>query len=202
MLQSNTWEDKRVLIGPRVLALIWAWVGLTKICSCSNVVVLQPKTMVSPTTVLGRLKGTWFDTSITYYVLVLMFLSYSPKPWCLQPQSWEDKKARALIWVTCCALCCLVLGSMPMWYADMQQGKLHYVMRRERYALWWRRKMRYVRAHSQIPVHLACLPCVIAERAIHLSYSNGWVEFWPEPMKFLVEMLNHAHRLRIHNNFS
>ena len=23
--------------------------------------------------------------------------------------------------------------------------------------------------------------------------SNGWVEFWPEPMEFLVDMLNHAH---------
>ena len=27
--------------------------------------------------------------------------------------------------------------------------------------------------------------------------SNGWVEFWPEAMKFLVDMLNHAHWLRI-----
>ena len=36
------------------------------------------------------------------------------------------------------------------------------------------------------------LPCVIAERAIH--YSNGWVE---KPMKFLVDMLNHTHWIRI-----
>ena len=28
-------------------------------------------------------------------------------------------------------------------------------------------------------------------RAIHLSSGNGWVEFWPEPMKFLVDILNH-----------
>ena len=34
---------------------------------------------------------------------------------------------------------------------------------------------------------------VIFEHAIHLSSSNGWAEFWPEPMKFLVDMLNHAH---------
>ena len=34
---------------------------------------------------------------------------------------------------------------------------------------------------------------VIAERTIHLSSSNGWAEFWPEPMKFLFDMLNHAH---------
>ena len=32
-----------------------------------------------------------------------------------------------------------------------------------------------------------------AERAIHLMSSNGWAEFWPEPMIFLVDMLNHAH---------
>ena len=30
------------------------------------------------------------------------------------------------------------------------------------------------------------LPRVIAERPIHLSSSNGWAEFWPVPMKFLV----------------
>ena len=34
---------------------------------------------------------------------------------------------------------------------------------------------------------------VFAERAIHLSSSNGWTEFWPEPIKFLVDMPNHAH---------
>ena len=28
-------------------------------------------------------------------------------------------------------------------------------------------------------------------------YSNGWVEFWWEPMKLLVDKLNHAHWLRI-----
>ena len=28
--------------------------------------------------------------------------------------------------------------------------------------------------------------------------SNGWSEFWAEPMKFLVDMLNHSHWLRIH----
>ena len=27
--------------------------------------------------------------------------------------------------------------------------------------------------------------------------SNGWAEFWPEPMKFLVDMLYHAHKLRM-----
>ena len=31
-------------------------------------------------------------------------------------------------------------------------------------------------------------------------FSNGWAEFWPEPMKFLVDMLNHAHWLRISNH--
>ena len=41
------------------------------------------------------------------------------------------------------------------------------------------------------------LPCVIAERAIHLSSSNGWAEFWPEPIKFLVDMLNYAHNISI-----
>ena len=34
---------------------------------------------------------------------------------------------------------------------------------------------------------------VIAERAIHLSSSNGWAEFLVEPMKFVVDILNHAH---------
>ena len=38
---------------------------------------------------------------------------------------------------------------------------------------------------------------VFAECTIHLSSSNGWVKFWPEPMKFLVDILNHAHWLRI-----
>ena len=48
--------------------------------------------------------------------------------------------------------------------------------------------------------HIKYVPIpVIAEPAIHLSSSNGWVEFWPEPMKFLVDMLNHAHWLRILN---
>ena len=28
---------------------------------------------------------------------------------------------------------------------------------------------------------------------------NGWTEIWPKPMKFLVDMLNHAHWLRISN---
>ena len=27
--------------------------------------------------------------------------------------------------------------------------------------------------------------------------SNGWAEFLPEPMKFLIDMLNHTHWLRI-----
>ena len=39
------------------------------------------------------------------------------------------------------------------------------------------------------------LLCVIAERAIHISSHNGWAEFWPEPIKFLVDMLNHTHWL-------
>ena len=37
------------------------------------------------------------------------------------------------------------------------------------------------------------LPSVIAERTIHhVIVMDGW-SFWPEPMKFLVDMLNHAH---------
>ena len=40
------------------------------------------------------------------------------------------------------------------------------------------------------------LSCIIAERTIHLSSSNRWAEFWPEPMKCLVDMLNNAHWLR------
>ena len=28
-------------------------------------------------------------------------------------------------------------------------------------------------------------------------YSNGWAEFWSEPMKLVVDKLNHAHWLRI-----
>ena len=43
-------------------------------------------------------------------------------------------------------------------------------------------------------------PWVNAERSIHLSCYNGWGEFWPEPMKFLVDMLNHTHWLRIMYN--
>ena len=43
--------------------------------------------------------------------------------------------------------------------------------------------------------------CILSERAIHLLFSNGWVEVvWQEPMKFLVDMLNHAHWLRIVHN--
>ena len=37
----------------------------------------------------------------------------------------------------------------------------------------------------------------IAERAIHLLSSNGWAELWPEPMKFLVDILNYTHWLGI-----
>ena len=37
------------------------------------------------------------------------------------------------------------------------------------------------------------LPHLIAERTIHLLFHNGWAEFWPEPIKFLVDMLNHTH---------
>ena len=38
------------------------------------------------------------------------------------------------------------------------------------------------------------LPRVIGERAIHHGLvMDGWTEFWPEAMKFLVDMLNHAH---------
>ena len=40
-------------------------------------------------------------------------------------------------------------------------------------------------------------PRVIAEHAIRLSSSNGWGEFWPEPIKFLVDMPNHVHWLRM-----
>ena len=38
---------------------------------------------------------------------------------------------------------------------------------------------------------------VIAERTIHHGLVVGWAEFWLEPMKFLVDMLNHAYWLRI-----
>ena len=31
-------------------------------------------------------------------------------------------------------------------------------------------------------------------------YSNGWAEFWSEPMKHLVNKLNHAHWLRMQDN--
>ena len=31
--------------------------------------------------------------------------------------------------------------------------------------------------------------------------SYGWVGFWPEPIKFLLDMLNHAHWLRIESTF-
>ena len=37
------------------------------------------------------------------------------------------------------------------------------------------------------------LPLKIAEHGIHLSSRNGWAEFWPKPMKFLIDMPNHAH---------
>ena len=37
------------------------------------------------------------------------------------------------------------------------------------------------------------LPRVIAERAIHYGLVMGLAEVWPKPMKFLVDMLNHAH---------
>ena len=40
------------------------------------------------------------------------------------------------------------------------------------------------------------LPRIIAEPTIHPSSSNGWAEFWPEQIKFLVDMLKHAHWLR------
>ena len=30
-------------------------------------------------------------------------------------------------------------------------------------------------------------------------YSNGWAEFWSEPMKLIVDKLNHAHWLRMNN---
>ena len=36
------------------------------------------------------------------------------------------------------------------------------------------------------------LPRVIAAR-YPPRYSNGWAEFWSEPMEFLVDKLNHAH---------
>ena len=37
------------------------------------------------------------------------------------------------------------------------------------------------------------LPRVIAERSYPPRYSNGWAEFWSEPMKLLVDKLNHTH---------
>ena len=41
------------------------------------------------------------------------------------------------------------------------------------------------------------LPCVIAERAIHYGVvMDGW-SFWPQPIKFLVDMLNCTHWLRM-----
>ena len=33
-------------------------------------------------------------------------------------------------------------------------------------------------------------------------YSNGWAEFWSEPMKLIVDKLNHAHWLRMWNSVS
>ena len=65
-----------------------------------------------------------------------------------------------------------------------------------------------LRADALRDTHTQCsqalntqLPLVIAERAaIHLSSSNGFAEFWPEPIKFLVDMLNYARWLRILKN--
>ena len=44
------------------------------------------------------------------------------------------------------------------------------------------------------------LPCVIAVHTLHLLSSYGWAGFWPKPMKFLVDMLNHTHWLIISYN--
>ena len=46
------------------------------------------------------------------------------------------------------------------------------------------------------------LPRVIAERVIHHVIVNGWVEFWSEPMKLLVDKLNQAYWLRILHNWN
>ena len=35
------------------------------------------------------------------------------------------------------------------------------------------------------------VPKVIAERVIHILSNNGWMDFLPEPMNFLVNMPNH-----------
>ena len=43
------------------------------------------------------------------------------------------------------------------------------------------------------------LPHVIAEQAIHISSSNGWAEFWSEQIRFLFDMVNQVHWLRIKN---
>ena len=45
------------------------------------------------------------------------------------------------------------------------------------------------------------LPRVIAERTIYLSSSNRWAEFWPEPMEFVVDMLNNGLRTG-HNSWA
>ena len=38
---------------------------------------------------------------------------------------------------------------------------------------------------------------VIAECTFYLSSGDGWAELLPEPIKFLVDILNHAHWLRM-----
>ena len=40
-------------------------------------------------------------------------------------------------------------------------------------------------------------PSIINKCTIHLSSNNGFAEFWPEPMTFLGEMINHAHLLEL-----
>ena len=45
------------------------------------------------------------------------------------------------------------------------------------------------------------LPRVIAERAIHVSSSNGWPESRPKPMKFLVDLLTASTGLDNHLPF-
>ena len=52
----------------------------------------------------------------------------------------------------------------------------------------------YMRSAHVLNKHL---PHVISEWAIRLLCNNGWEEFWSEPMKFLVDMISHAHWLRI-----
>ena len=55
--------------------------------------------------------------------------------------------------------------------------------------------MQYARRGVRAPIYTTTPRN--SKRAIHLASSIGWAEFWPKPMKFLVDMSNHAHWLKI-----